>query len=200
MAAPVVASAPLQTYAAYAAAPPTNVAPPTYAPAPQSSHRVKGLCPAIPSLGIRWDDLGLVEKHQELLAAANTRKSGTARTDKDSLGIEWLGRTRNPCDLTFEDFHHKKFMVDNHMCLVHVLDTAGHGGNPIFILVGNKADKFDEREVSQHEGANLARSFGCEFFETSAKTAENVDKVLESLVRALRKSEGSQRKKKCIIL
>lgn len=81
-------------------------------------------------------------------------------------------------------------------------------GDTIFMLVGNKCDKSYEREVSKEEGAALARQFGCEFLETSAKTAENVQRLFTNLVRALRdasaaKEEGQQipkkKKKKCII-
>jgi len=54
---------------------------------------------------------------------------------------------------------------------------------PIFMLVGNKCDKTYEREVSKEA---LARSFGCQFMETSAKTAQNVERIFTSLVRALR--------------
>lgn len=63
-------------------------------------------------------------------------------------------------------------------------------GRPIFMLVGNKADKGYEREVSKEEGASMARSFGCEFLETSAKTAQNVDRLFMDLVRLLRETRG----------
>jgi GTPase KRas protein len=53
------------------------------------------------------------------------------------------------------------------------------------MLVGNMADKEHEHEVSK-EGAVLVRMFGCEFIETSAKTAENVERVFTNLVRKLR--------------
>jgi GTPase KRas protein len=84
--------------------------------------------------------------------------------------------------------------------------------HPILMLVGNKADMADEREVSKEEGAALARQLGCEFVETSAKTAQNVEQVFTSLVRALRQTRNlepesasnhrraKERKKKCIIL
>ena len=54
---------------------------------------------------------------------------------------------------------------------------------PVFMLVGNKCDKQYEREVSREEGAALARQFGCEFLETSAKTAHNVERLFTNLVR-----------------
>lgn len=63
-------------------------------------------------------------------------------------------------------------------------------GDPIFMLVGNKCDKAYEREVSREEGAALARQFGCEFIETSAKTAFNVERLFMNLVRALRSTRS----------
>jgi GTPase KRas protein len=75
------------------------------------------------------------------------------------------------------------------------------------------ADKEHEREVSKEDGAALARMFGCEFIETSAKTAQNVERVFTNLVRKLRAKQnlgpGSAsamgrsrdgKQKKCIIL
>ena len=84
---------------------------------------------------------------------------------------------------------------------------------PVFMLVGNKCDKQYEREVSREEGAQLARTFGCEFLETSAKTAHNVERLFTNLVRLLRQTKQQEqgtpgpvrppkeeKKKKCIIM
>lgn len=60
---------------------------------------------------------------------------------------------------------------------------------PIFLLVGNKSDKTDEREVAKDEGIALARSFGCPFMETSAKTTHNVELLFANLVRVLRNTQ-----------
>ncbi|KAJ7746098.1 hypothetical protein B0H14DRAFT_2178068, partial [Mycena olivaceomarginata] len=38
---------------------------------------------------------------------------------------------------------------------------------------GNKCDKFQEREVAKAEGEMFAQRLGCDFMETSAKTALN---------------------------
>jgi len=62
------------------------------------------------------------------------------------------------------------------------------GGEPIFMLVGNECDKAYEREVSKEEGAAMARHFGCEFIETSAKTGQNVERLFMNLIRALRRT------------
>ena len=63
---------------------------------------------------------------------------------------------------------------------------------PIFMLVGNKADKQLEREVTREEGMQLAREFGCEFLETSAKTAQNVERLFTNLVRSLRSTRQTE--------
>ena len=60
------------------------------------------------------------------------------------------------------------------------------GDAPTFILVGNKADKSSEREVLKEDGARYARELGCEFLETSARTAYNVDRLFSTLIRTLR--------------
>ncbi|KAJ7202199.1 ras protein, partial [Mycena rebaudengoi] len=143
-------------------------------------------------------------------------------------------------DPTIEDAYRKQFLVDNRMCFVEVIDTAGQWelaarsgyyatlrdqwvredqafllvysitsrstfdrlevfrqsvrrvkrGDPVLMLVGNMADKAFEREVSKEEGAALARQFGCEFIETSVKTAKNVERALTSLLRALRQTRN----------
>jgi len=54
------------------------------------------------------------------------------------------------------------------------------------ILVGNKCDMETYRQVTTEEGQKMANRFGCPFFETSAKTSVNVDKVFDELVRQMR--------------
>jgi len=55
------------------------------------------------------------------------------------------------------------------------------------VLVGNKCDLTDEREVSKEEGEELAKKFGCPFFESSAKNHINVDESFRELVREVRR-------------
>ena len=45
------------------------------------------------------------------------------------------------------------------------------------ILVGNKSDLEDRREVSIEEGKELAEKYGIDFYETSAKTGDNVEEI-----------------------
>ncbi|KAG8737529.1 Ras GTPase ras2 [Ceratobasidium sp. 414] len=57
---------------------------------------------------------------------------------------------------------------------------------PLFVLVGNKCDQTYERQVMKHEGESLAQEWGCDFFETSARTGHNIDKLFQNVVRSLR--------------
>lgn len=61
---------------------------------------------------------------------------------------------------------------------------------PPFILVGNKLDGRNEREVSITEGVQLAAQWGCPYFETSAKTRHNVEEAFTHIVRMLRQSDS----------
>ena len=58
------------------------------------------------------------------------------------------------------------------------------------VLVGNKCDKPD-RVVSEEDGRKLAEDFKMNFFETSAKTNQNVNEVFNFLTEEiLKNNEG----------
>lgn len=53
------------------------------------------------------------------------------------------------------------------------------------MLVGNKSDLEDKRQVSIEEAKNRADQWNVNYVETSAKTRANVDKVMTCLVTHL---------------
>jgi len=63
-------------------------------------------------------------------------------------------------------------------------------------LVGNKCDLDSERMVSRPDGEDLARQFGCPFFEASAKARINVEEAFYELVREIQKQTPSTNPKK----
>jgi len=59
-------------------------------------------------------------------------------------------------------------------------DTA-----PVAVLVGNKSDIGASRQVPRHEGESFAREHSLIFYETSAKTADNVQAAFVKLASML---------------
>ena len=55
------------------------------------------------------------------------------------------------------------------------------------VLVGNKTDLNERRVVTTDEGKELADKLGISFYETSAKTGENVEKVFEDSLNEISK-------------
>ena len=62
--------------------------------------------------------------------------------------------------------------------------SAKDADNVPLVIVGNKCDLEDARDVSTADGVALANSYGAEFFEGSAKSRKNVDEAFFALVRA----------------
>jgi len=55
-------------------------------------------------------------------------------------------------------------------------------------LAGNKCDLENKREVSKAEAQKYAQENGCLFFETSAKTGENVNEIFTQIAQKLPKT------------
>lgn len=72
---------------------------------------------------------------------------------------------------------------------VRIMKVKEDEPNVPIVLVGNKCDLHDQRQVSVEEGRGIALEWGCKFFETSAKEEiNNVDCFFE-VARAIRDSE-----------
>ena len=57
------------------------------------------------------------------------------------------------------------------------------------ILVGNKKDLKDKRNISKEEGEKLADDNNFKFFETSAKTGKNVNEIFQTLFEIIVKDD-----------
>lgn len=70
------------------------------------------------------------------------------------------------------------------------------------ILVGNKCDLQDKRQVSFDQGKEFADSYGMKFIETSAKTSENVGEsfidMTKDIVSMLKEKPSGDNKDKTI--
>ncbi|XP_043965340.1 ras-related protein O-RAL-like [Gambusia affinis] len=78
------------------------------------------------------------------------------------------------------------------------------------LVVGNKSDLEDRRQVSVDDATAKASAWGVPYVETSAKTRANVDKVFFDLMREVRKKKmaeskengpsGGRKKRRCCVL
>merc|ERR1711920_445426 len=57
--------------------------------------------------------------------------------------------------------------------------------NIAIMLVGNKCDLNQQRQVSQEEGASFARSHGLQFTEASASSGINVEDAFQGVARKI---------------
>ena len=87
----------------------------------------------------------------------------------------------------------------------HILRVKEEDKVPM-IIAGNKCDLETERQVTKTEGQNLAKSFGCPIFETSAKARINIEDIFYQTVREIRKynqamnGANNKRKKTCFLI
>ena len=52
--------------------------------------------------------------------------------------------------------------------------------------MANKLDLHEKRQISTEKAMEVAQRYKAEYFEVSAKTGYNIDKVFNALIRALR--------------
>jgi Ras-related protein Rab-8A len=65
--------------------------------------------------------------------------------------------------------------------------------NVLKVLVGNKAD-VEERQVDYSEGEALAKHIGVSFYETSAKTGDNIETLFHSMAEDIKRRIDQEEK------
>jgi GTPase SAR1 family protein len=63
----------------------------------------------------------------------------------------------------------------------YVNEVIRYTAKGLTILIGNKVDKEGDRKVSRAKGEEMAKRLNVSFFETSAKTGENIKELFQSL-------------------
>ena len=74
---------------------------------------------------------------------------------------------------------------DNVRTWINEIDKYSQAG-VCKILVGNKCDLTDRRQVTAEEGQEFANQFGMPFLETSAKSTINVDEAFTTMTKEIK--------------
>ncbi len=72
-----------------------------------------------------------------------------------------------------------------------LIEIEKNGNKNVYkFLIGNKNDLEDQRVITKEQGDEFASINGMDFFETSAKTAYQVQEAFEQLTRDIKKKRG----------
>jgi len=75
-----------------------------------------------------------------------------------------------------------------------------HNRRPAIVLVGNKSDRGDRREIGFDQGMSLGRKWNCKFWEVSAKTKINIETAFYECARIMRDNDRGVNNEKCCLL
>ena len=73
---------------------------------------------------------------------------------------------------------------------LNLLKRLHHYEQLPLVIVGNKVDLTNERQVSTVEGLSLAKEFECPFFEASAHDRINIEEIYTGLTRQFFKKQN----------
>ncbi|ELU40921.1 Ras domain-containing protein [Rhizoctonia solani AG-1 IA] len=106
----------------------------------------------------------------------------TVYLDKQSMRM--LRWSPNPCILD-----RASFMSSGRW--INIVRKEG-GPDVVILLVGNKEEQSDRRQVKKQEASRLAAEVNAIFFETSAKTGHNVGGLLKTIAKCSSRNPGER--------
>ena len=83
--------------------------------------------------------------------------------------------------LVFDITKRETFELVNHW--IKEINTNKNMNNIGLILLGNKIDLINQRNVESDEGEKLASNINCKYIEVSAKTGSNITEALEEIAK-----------------
>ncbi|XP_069010837.1 LOW QUALITY PROTEIN: ras-related protein Ral-B-like [Embiotoca jacksoni] len=98
--------------------------------------------------------------------------------------------------LVFSITEHESFTATPAEFREQILRVKAEEDKIPLLVVGNKSDLEERRQVSVDEARGKAEEWGVQYVETSAKTRANVDKVFFDLMREVRSKKMAENKDK----
>ena len=119
----------------------------------------------------------------------------TAGQDRYKVMTKSYYRNAKACLIVYditrrETFDNVKTWADQYM-------QSNASGMKSAIILGNKKDLNDQRQIKKSEGENLSNEIGCEFQEVSAKEAsDEINELFVNLAETLLREEDEKNSKK----
>ncbi|MCJ8732483.1 hypothetical protein PDJAM_G00211900 [Pangasius djambal] len=150
-------------------------------------------------------------KSQSSLALHKVIMVGSGGVGKSALTLQFMyDEFVEDYEPTKADSYRKKVVLDGEecenalrlaivcMCLdrEQILRVKAEEDKIPLLLVGNKSDLEERRQVSVDDARAKAEEWSVQYVETSAKTRANVDKVFFDLMREVRAKKMSENKDK----
>jgi GTPase KRas len=84
---------------------------------------------------------------------------------------------------------HSKASFEKSIDKIEFVFRFKNGNHFPIVLIGNKCDLEESREITSSKGMELANKYGIPFFETSAKVGINVEESIFSLIEEIYKKK-----------
>ncbi|CAG8816388.1 44044_t:CDS:2, partial [Gigaspora margarita] len=127
------------------------------------------------------------------IMAGNTLKArtiailGSREVGKSSLIIQFVeNHFVESYQPSVETTFRKVIRYKGHEVEAEIIDTAGRESVPI-VLVGNKMDLHQQRQLTFEEGKNLASHWQCAWTEASAKRNDNITRIFKLMINEMEK-------------
>jgi small GTP-binding protein len=86
------------------------------------------------------------------------------------------------------DITNEKSFEDISNWIEQIKELASSDNN--YIIMGNKCDLEDDREVDKEKGEDLSKKYNCQFFEASAQNGKNIENSLLCLAKNILKDDN----------
>jgi len=80
--------------------------------------------------------------------------------------------------------------------IIRILEGDPNNSNIPMVLVGNKSDLENERQVTKEDADKKSKEWKCPFFETSAKEKINIENCFFQVVKEIRKRKAPKHSSK----
>ncbi|KAJ1881214.1 GTP-binding protein [Coemansia sp. RSA 486] len=136
----------------------------------------------------------------------NLTITDTAGQDETSILDPSFAGSTDVYVIAFSVAYRKSFEIAK-IVREKILDISGVE-SVAMVLVGNKSDLKQDRQVSRNEAEDLAKTFNCPYIETSAKENSNIEEMFIRSVKIANKARGdddvdaqdAQDKSMCLVM